>query len=178
MHRVLSKTLSCFFIFIFTFRAAPAAYGSSQARVELELQLPAYTIATATLDLSHICYLHCSLQQCQILNPLSKAKDQTHISWILIRFLTHWATVGTPVLFFFLYLFISWYFQKDLRPLTKINRRTITFRMDNPWGPAVQHSKLYSISWDMMEDYTRKGMCVYIYIYRSFCCPEEISTTL
>ena len=37
--------------------------------VELELQLLAY--ATATLDPSCIYELHCSLQQCQILNPLS-----------------------------------------------------------------------------------------------------------
>ena len=28
--------------------------------VELELQLPAYTAATATPDLSHVCDLHCS----------------------------------------------------------------------------------------------------------------------
>ena len=47
--------------------------------VELELQLPAYTTATATPNLSHICDLGCSLQQCQILNPLSKARDGTHI---------------------------------------------------------------------------------------------------
>ena len=34
------------------FRAAVVAYGSSQARVKSELQLPAYTTATATRDLS------------------------------------------------------------------------------------------------------------------------------
>jgi len=36
-------------------------------------------IATATQDLNHICDLHRSLQQGQILNPLSKARDQTRI---------------------------------------------------------------------------------------------------
>ena len=36
--------------------------------VELELTLPAYAIATATQDLSHICDLHHSLQQSQIFN--------------------------------------------------------------------------------------------------------------
>ena len=41
--------------------------------VELELQLPAYT--TATLDPSHICDLHRSLQQHQVLSPLSEARD-------------------------------------------------------------------------------------------------------
>ena len=47
--------------------------------VKSELQLPGYTTATATPDLSHICNLHHSLQQCWILNLLSKARDQTCI---------------------------------------------------------------------------------------------------
>ena len=47
--------------------------------VELELQLLAYTTATATWGLSHICNLHLSSQQCHILNPLSKSRDQTCI---------------------------------------------------------------------------------------------------
>ena len=45
--------------------------------VDLELQLPAYTTATATSDLSRICNLYYSSQQRWILNPLSKARDQT-----------------------------------------------------------------------------------------------------
>ena len=47
--------------------------------VELELQLPAYTTATATPDLSRICDLHRSSRQYQILNPLREANDQTHV---------------------------------------------------------------------------------------------------
>ena len=48
--------------------------------VELELQLLAYTTATAMRDLSRICYLHHSSRQHQILiNPLSEARDGTHI---------------------------------------------------------------------------------------------------
>ena len=46
---------------------------------ELESELPAYTTATATLDLSSICDLCHSLQQRWILNPLSEARDQIHI---------------------------------------------------------------------------------------------------
>ena len=57
------------------FRAAPINYGSSQARDELELQLPAYATATAMPDLSCLCNLHHSSQQCRILNPLHKARD-------------------------------------------------------------------------------------------------------
>ena len=53
----------------------PEAYGSSQARVESGLQLPVHTTTTATQDLSHVCDLHHSLLQCQILNPLSEARD-------------------------------------------------------------------------------------------------------
>ena len=41
---------------------------------ESELQMLAYTTATATPDLSHICNLHPSSQQC-ILNSLSEARD-------------------------------------------------------------------------------------------------------
>ena len=45
--------------------------------VKWELQMPGYTIATAKQDLSHVCNLHHSLQQCRILNSLSEAKDGT-----------------------------------------------------------------------------------------------------
>ena len=47
--------------------------------VKLELQLPAYTTATATPDLSCVFDLHYSSWQRRILNPLSEARDQTHI---------------------------------------------------------------------------------------------------
>ena len=47
--------------------------------VASELQLPAYTTATAIWDPSCVCDLHHSLWQCQILNPLSKARDGTRI---------------------------------------------------------------------------------------------------
>ena len=47
--------------------------------VKSELQLLAYTTATATQDPSHICNLYHRSQQCQILNPLSEARDQALI---------------------------------------------------------------------------------------------------
>ena len=54
--------------------------------VKLELQLEVYATAIATPDPSHICDLHHSSRQRQILNPLSKARDRTHIlmgtSWV------------------------------------------------------------------------------------------------
>ena len=51
----------------------------------MELQLPAYTIITATLDLSCICDLHLHLQQHQILNPLREARDKTYILMDTVR---------------------------------------------------------------------------------------------
>ena len=65
----------CLFL-LFFFSAAPVAYEVSQARNKSELHLLAYATATTTQDLSHVCKLHHSSQQQQILNPLSEARDQ------------------------------------------------------------------------------------------------------
>ena len=60
--------------------ATPVAYGRSWARVvKSELQLLAYTIGTAMQDPSHACDLHHSSRQRRILDPLSEARDWTHI---------------------------------------------------------------------------------------------------
>ena len=54
--------------------------------VELELQRPAYTTATATQDLNHVCDLHHSSQQHWILSSLIEARDGTCVlmdtSWV------------------------------------------------------------------------------------------------
>ena len=67
--------------------------------VKLELHLLAYATATAMPDLSGSCEIHHSSRQCQILNPLSEARDRTHIlmdtSWVCF----HWAIMGTPLFF-------------------------------------------------------------------------------
>ena len=47
--------------------------------VKSELHLLAYATATATQDLSHVGDLHYSSWQCQILNPMSEARDRTHV---------------------------------------------------------------------------------------------------
>ena len=47
--------------------------------VQSELQLPTYAMATATSDPSRVCDQHLSSRQRQILNPLSKVRDQTCI---------------------------------------------------------------------------------------------------
>ena len=63
--------------FFFLFIAAPAAYGNSQTRSRIATIAEGYATAMAMHDPSHICDLCHSLQQCQILNPLSEARDQT-----------------------------------------------------------------------------------------------------
>ena len=62
------------FFFFFLFTATPVAYGSSWARSQ-------NGAAAAGLLPQHICGydLHYILNQCWILNPLSEARDRTHI---------------------------------------------------------------------------------------------------
>jgi len=59
--------------------AVPVAYGRSQARGQIGAATEAYATAMAALDLSCFCDLCCSLWQCRILKPLSKARDPTCI---------------------------------------------------------------------------------------------------
>ena len=56
------------------FRAVPAAYGGSQARGPIGAVAAGHSHVG---DPSHVCNLHHSSQQHQILNTLSKARDQT-----------------------------------------------------------------------------------------------------
>ena len=55
------------------------AYGSSQDGGQIGATAASYATATATQDLGLDCDLGYTLRQCQILNPLSEAEDQTHI---------------------------------------------------------------------------------------------------
>ena len=70
--------------------------------VKLELRLLAYTTATAiaTQDLSRICNLHQGSQQCQILHPLSEARDQTWVLTDATQIHFRCTTMGTPGLRF------------------------------------------------------------------------------
>ena len=64
--------------------------------VKLELQLPAYATATATWDPSHVCDLHHSSRQRQILNLLSKARNWNFILLDTSQICFCWAMTGTP----------------------------------------------------------------------------------
>ena len=72
--------------------------------VTSELRLPTYTTAMAAPDLSRICDQCCSLRQRWILNPLSKARDQTHILTGTSQVLNPRATTGTLVIALFIYI--------------------------------------------------------------------------
>ena len=76
----------CLFVFLL-FRAEPVAYGGSQTRGWIRASALVYATATAMPDPSWVCDLHHGSRQCQILNPRSKARNQTHIlidaSWVL-----------------------------------------------------------------------------------------------
>ena len=78
-------SVSSFFLFFFL-GLYPWHMDVSRLGVKSELQLPVYTTGTATQDLSHVCNLHYSSWQCQILNLQSEARDGTLIlmdpSWI------------------------------------------------------------------------------------------------
>ena len=104
--------------------------------VKLELQLQAYTTATATGDQSHICDLHHSLQQHWIINPMSKARDQTCIPTETVRFITHWTTTGTPKIIVFLFLFLFPFLPEKVSP-------------KDFWGPYWEEGKNYGgPEWD------------------------------
>ena len=76
------------------------AYGGSQPRSLIETTVTGYTTATATQDLSCIFSLHHSSWQCWILNPLSKARDQTCKLMVPSQTCFPCAMMGTLFFFF------------------------------------------------------------------------------
>ena len=69
--------------------------------VKLELQVLVYTTATAVPDPSCVCDIQHSSQICQIINPLSKARYQTHVLMDSSQY--HHQCAKTGFLFFLLY---------------------------------------------------------------------------
>ena len=81
------------FVFVFLVFLGPRSCRMEVPRLGVE---PVYTTATAMRDPSCVCNLHYNSRQCQILNPLNEARDQTCVlmdtSWVCYC----WATMGTP----------------------------------------------------------------------------------
>ena len=88
---VLQMMYNFFFFFFFL-----VFLETHPQHMESELQLLADTTATAMQDPSHICDLHCSSWQCQILNPLGEARDRTCALMDASRIHFHCATSRTP----------------------------------------------------------------------------------
>ena len=69
------------------------------ARSQIGAAAVAYATAMVTMNPRSICELCCSLQQCQFLNPLRKARDRSSIlTETTSGSLTHRATTGTPTI--------------------------------------------------------------------------------
>ena len=104
---------------------------------ELELHLPAYTTATATLDLSHIFDLCCTLQQCRILNLLSEIRDRTHIltdtGWVP-NLLSHDRNSLVPI--------VNKILREDLEAssLSALISFVVTCSSGSYWGLSSPHS--------------------------------------
>ena len=99
--KAIVNVKSFFFVFVFVFFfcfLGPHLWHMEVPGlgVESELQLPAYTTATVTPDLSHNYKLHHSSWQGQILNPLSEDRDGTRILMDSSQIHFCCATKGTP----------------------------------------------------------------------------------
>ena len=94
--RHLRLSLFIYLCIYFALGAAPAAYGGSQGSIS-ELQLLACdATAPATPDPSRICDLHHSSQQRRIPDPLSEARDRTHLLMDTRQIRFCCTTMGTP----------------------------------------------------------------------------------
>ena len=99
----LPLTCSLFFLFL-SLGPHPWPMEVPGLEVKSEVQLPAYTTATATQDLSLVCdlHLHRSSRQRQILNPLSEARDRTCNLTVPGRVRVRGTMRGSPLLQVFL----------------------------------------------------------------------------
>ena len=82
----------------FLFRTTLAAYGSSQARGQIRAAAEVYSSATASPDPSHVFDLTYATARgnARSLTHWVRPEIEPTFSWILVRFLTPWATMGTP----------------------------------------------------------------------------------
>ena len=95
------------FVCLSSLRPHPRHMEVPRLGVKTELQLPAYTTATAMPDPSCTCDLHHSSWQRQIINPLSEARDKTHILMDTGRVsLSREENSFGPLLFVFVFSFV------------------------------------------------------------------------
>ena len=89
---------SCLFVCLCFSGPHPQHMEIPRLGIKSELQLPAYTTATATQDLSNVCDLYHSSWHCWILKPLSEARDWTSVLMDTSQIHHYWAMTGTPQL--------------------------------------------------------------------------------
>ena len=89
-----------FFFFFLPYRATPMANGGSQARGWIGAAAAGLRHSIATRGLSHVCDLHHSSWQCQILNLLSETRDRTRILMDTSQLHFHCTAVELPHLSF------------------------------------------------------------------------------
>ena len=98
VHTPQNLSLHIFFFFFFCFLGPHQQHMEvPRLGIESELQPLAYARATATPDPSHVCDLHHSSRQRQILNPLSEPRDQTHNLMVPTQIHFCCATTGIPL---------------------------------------------------------------------------------
>ena len=85
----------CLFLF-FVFLGMHLGHRGFQSRGRIRAVATGLYQATAMPNLSRVCSIHYSSWQCQILNPLSKARDWTHVLMDASQIHFHWAT-RTPL---------------------------------------------------------------------------------
>ena len=105
LEKCLFRTSAHFSFSFFLTRVALVVHRASQARDLIRATAAghshSHSTATAAPDPSRICDLHHSSRQCQILDPLSKATDQTCNLMAPSQICFRCATTGTPFCPFF-----------------------------------------------------------------------------
>ena len=126
--------------------------------VKLELQLKP-TPQSQQQDLSCILYLHCSLEQCCILNTLREAKDWTwHPHGHYTTFLTCWVTPGTPAS----HLKKIKYYTSNWNPYTTLPNPVIS-----PSSPEVTTFLIHNLKFLAMYVYFHIYMYI-VYMHRIY----------
>ena len=123
------------------FRAAPAAYGGSQARGWIRATAAGHSHSHSHSKARSKPCLQLTPRQYQILKPLSRARDWTHVLMDTSRICFYCAMTGTPRTLFFQ----SW---KNL--LMAINTWMVNFRGKMVAGrppKELQRCQLCSFSW-------------------------------
>ena len=105
--KIRKSILFSFFFFLFwpffLFRASPAAYGSSKTRDWIRT-VAAGLYHSHSNSGSKLCLWPTpySSWQCQFLNPLERTGIDSAFSWILVGWITCWATAGAQSMYLFI----------------------------------------------------------------------------